>query len=76
MTIAILNPIDEGGLDLLATIVKYGIGRRHLEQRRLARSQSIGELVRHTVIDADTLRQFTDLAHTKVIGKPDRHHVA
>ena len=75
LSIAILNPVDHGRLDLLAAVGKDGIGGDHAQNRGLAGTERHGENWKHVVIDAETLGILGDELHPHVLGQTDSHLV-
>ena len=49
--VAVLDAVDQRGVDLLAAVVDHRIGRHHLQQRGLARPQRHGQLAWQLIIN-------------------------
>src|ERR1700677_689081 len=72
---AVLDAIDQGGLNALAAVGEHRIARDHAEHRGLASAQRHRQERRQVVVDAETLGVFKDQRHAYVASEPHRHLV-
>ncbi len=74
--VAVLDPVDQRGRDLLAAVHDGGVGGHHAHERGLPRADRHGELAGQVIHDPEPLGVGGDLLHADRLGQAHGHEVA